>query len=128
MYFDADLNTVDTGVWQKFDGSEFLIAHMSNMRFQRALSRLQQPHRRRIETSTLDPQVNKEILCRAMAEGILLDWRGVKSKENQNDVPYTPDNGYRALMGNADFRDFVSFIAMEMANFRASEVEELGKP
>lgn len=128
MDFDADLTTVDTGVWRDFDGSSFLIAHMSTIRFQRSLSRYQQPHRRKIESGTLDPQVSKEITCKAMAEGVLLDWRGVGSKKSgESDVPYSVEAGYKALMGNAEFRDFVSFTAMDLANFRQDEVEELGK-
>lgn len=124
--FDADTPAVDSGVWTKFNGSEFLIAHISNMRFQRALARLQQPHRRKIESGTLDPQVNKEILCKAMAEGVLLDWRNVGSQASDEPVQYTPQAGYTALLRSTEFRDFVSDFAMQLANFREAEIEELG--
>jgi hypothetical protein len=126
MDFDADLTSTDSGVWEEFEGSEFLIAHMSNMKFQRALARLQQPHRRKIENGTLDPEVNKKVLCRAMAEGLVLDWRKVTTKKDKTEVPYSSDNCFRSLMGNAEFRDFVSGFAMELTNFKNAEVEELG--
>lgn len=126
MKYDADITITETGVWEEFDGSEFLIAHISNLRFQRALARLQQPHRRKLENGTLDPEVNKRILAQAMSEGILLDWRKVGSKTGETDVPYTAKAGYQALMGNAEFRDFVSGFAVELANFKQTEVEELG--
>ena len=50
---DKDLSALDKGVWTEWSGSSFLIAHISNMKFQRALSRLQQPHRRKIEQGTI---------------------------------------------------------------------------
>lgn len=126
MKFDADLSTVDTGVWGEFEGSKFLIAHISNMRFQRALSRLQQPHRRKIESGQLDPETNRSIVCKAMAEGILLDWTGVTMKDGK-EVTYNSGNAYQVLMGNPEFRDWVSEFATNLANFRANEVEEVGK-
>lgn len=127
MDFDADITTVDTGVWQEFDDAEFLIAHISNLKFQRALARLQQPHRRKLENGTLDPQVNRDILCKAMAEGVLLDWRKVGSKETgAKDVPYSAKAGQTMLIKNAEFRDFVSAFAVELANFKQAEVEALG--
>lgn len=126
MDYDADLVSVDTGVWREFDGSEFLIAHMSNMRFQRALSRLHQPHRRKIENGTMDPELNKQLLCKAMAEGLVLDWRKVTTKTDKSQVPFSKDACYKSLMGNAAFRDFVSEVGMELANFRETEMDELG--
>ena len=127
--FDADLTSVDTGVWQEFQGSKFLIAHISNSKFQRALARYQQPHRRKIEEGRLDPEINKDMLCRAMAEGILLDWADVTSKSGSKDgvkIEYTTANAYKSLKGNLEFRDFVSDFAISLANFRDAEVEELG--
>lgn len=124
--FDADITSVDTGVWAEFDGSSFLIAHISNMKFQRALARLQQPHRRKIEAGTLDPQTNKNVLCQAMAEGILLDWKGVGSVAAKDEVPYTIENAVTALKKSTELRDFVSDFALNLSNFRQVEVEDLG--
>lgn len=124
--FDADLKTVDSGVWAEFQGARFLIAHISNMRFQRALARHQQPHRRKLEAGTLDPQTNRDILCKAMAEGLLLNWDKVQSAAGQ-DTPYSPDAGVVALTKNVEFRDFVSEFSLNLSNFRDEEVEDLGK-
>jgi hypothetical protein len=123
---DADHKTTDQGVWEEFQGAEFLIAHTSSIRFQRALSRGQQPVRKKIENGTLDPAENKKIICRAMAEGLLLDWR--KTPDFTGDLPaYTPDLGFNALMKQPQFRDFVSDFSMQLVNFTRVEVEEVGK-
>lgn len=125
--FDQDLNKVDEGVWKDYEGSKLLIAHISNMKFQRALSRLQQPHRRKIEAGTIDPALNKRIVAEAMSEGVLLDWQDVKSKSGET-PKYTPALGYVALMKSVDLRDFVSEVATNLSNYRDEVVEELGKP
>ncbi len=125
--FDADLTSTETGAWAEFQGSQFLIAHISNMRFQRTLARLQQPYRRKIENGSMDPQTSKDILCRAMSEAILLDWKDVANTDGEA-TKYTPAAGNTALSKNAEFRDFVSDFAVNLSNFRDQEAEDLGKP
>ena len=125
MIIDADLSAVDEGVWEEFDGSRFKIAHISNIKFQRALARLQQPHLRKINEGRLDPEVNKRILCQAMSEGILVDWEHVKTKKG-DDVPYSSKAANTALQANVEFRDFVSDFATNIGHYRDEEVAELG--
>jgi hypothetical protein len=124
--FDADLSSIDSGIWADWSGSRFLIAHISNMKFQKLLARLQQPHRKKLEAGTLDPQINRDILCKAMSEAILLDWDRVKSQSGAPTV-FSPPAALLALQKNPEFRDFVAEFSTEMANYRSEEVEELGK-
>lgn len=123
--FDADTPNLDTGAWAEFQGSKFLIAHISNMRFQRALARLQQPHRRKLEAGTLDPQMNKDIICKAMAEGVLIGWDKVANSAGQ-ETPYTPAAAFTALSKSPEFRDFVSEFATNLSNFRSEELDDMG--
>lgn len=123
--YDEETPTLDTGVWKEFEGSKFLIAHISNMKFQRALARLQQPHKRKIEQGTIDPQVNKQIVAKAMAEGLLLDWKDVKNKEGAQ-TPYSTKAAEVALMKKPEFRDFVSDVSMNLEQFREEEIESVG--
>lgn len=122
---DKDLTALDKGVWTEWGGSSFLIAHISNMKFQRSLSRLQHPHRRKIEQGTIDPAVNKKIVATAMSEAILLDWKDVIDANKAN-VPFSAAAAEKALVGDPEFRDFVSDFAMNMSNYRDEEVEALG--
>ena len=124
--FDADIKSVDEGIWIPFNGSRFRIAHVSNLKFQRAIAKQQQPYRRKLETGTLDPAISKEIMCRALSEGVLLDWDGVVDKSGEA-VTYEPERGFTSLMKNPEFRDFVSEAAQSVANYREEEVAELGK-
>lgn len=124
--FDKENNQFEDGVWMPFDGSEFLIAHSSSVKFQRALARLQQPHRKRIEAGTMDPEESKRIVCQAMAEGVLLNWRNVISSAGEP-VDYNKARGTEALLKDPSFRDFVSEVSMAATNYVQTEVEELGK-
>ena len=126
MKFDADLSAVDSGTWREYDDSEFLIAHISNLKFQRALARLQQPHKRKLQEGTLDPKVNQQIVCQAMAEGVLLNWRNVTTRDG-SEVPYSSEHAAKLLQRDPAFRDWVTDVSTNMANFRAEEVKELGE-
>ena len=123
--FDEDVPLTDEGVWIDWNGSKFKIAHTSNMKFQRALARLQQPYKRKLDAGTMDPAKNRQILAQAMSEALLLDWQNVANKEGDV-TPYSVDNGHKALIKSEDFRDFVSNFAMNLDNFRSEVVEEMG--
>lgn len=126
FHFDADLSTIDDGVWTEWSGSKFLIAHISNMKFQKMLARLQQPYRKKLEQGTLDPQVNRDILCKAMSETVLLGWDNVTTVSGEV-VPFNSQNAFHSLKSDPEFRDFVADFATQMANYRSGETEELGK-
>lgn len=126
MIFDADLSSVDNGVWKSYENSNFLVAHISNMKFQRALARLQQPHRRKLQEGTLDPKTNQAIVCEAMAEGILLGWKDVKTRKGDA-VEFNKDNALALLKRDPAFRDWVTDISTQIAHFREEEVDALGE-
>lgn len=121
---DRDLSSIASGVWAQWQGSQFKIAHISNMKFQRALAKLQQPHRLKLEKGTLDPKINRDLVCQAMAEGVLLDWKEVGDANGV--VEYSVETAHTALKNDPEFRDFVSDFASNLANYRDEEVEELG--
>ena len=124
--FDADLSSIDQGVWTEWSGSKFLVAHISNLKFQKLLARLQQPHRKKLEQGSMDPQVNRDILCKAMSEAVLLDWADVVSMSGET-VPFNVQNSFHALKSDPEFRDYIADFSTQMANYRRSEVAELGK-
>lgn len=126
LNIDADFSLTDDGVWFEYDESKFKVAHISNLGFQRALARLQQPYRKKIENGTLDPKISRDLMCKAMAEHILLDWQDVVDGKGDK-VPYDPQIGEKLLKSNGPFRDAISEFAMNVDNFKKEEKEELGK-
>lgn len=126
LNIDAEYNLTDEGSWFQFDDAKFKIAHTSNLRFQRALNRLQQPYRRKIDNGTIDPKISRDLMCRAMAEGLVLDWENIIDNSGKP-VPYSVEAGVKLLTGNAACRDAISEFALNIENFRKDLTEDLGK-
>lgn len=116
---------LEGGTWAEYNGGEFLIAHAGSLRFQRALSRLQKPHRRKMEKGEMDPADSRKLLIQALAEAILLDWKGVKNSAGE-DVAYSVKSAITALTNDPAFREFVMEFSAEMENFRKEEAEYEG--
>lgn len=133
---DVDHNPVETeeGVWTEFKGTKLLIAHVSNMAFQRKLARLQQPYAKKIEKGTLSPDIQKDILCKAMAGTVLKDAAFVKrgddwTPENKTYVPiaFTEKLAEQVIANQIDVREFITAYSDNLDNYRQEEAEELGK-
>lgn len=124
----VDQDAEENGTWAEYRGGKFLIARNSNIRFQRAINRLQQPHFKKIMKGKLDPQVAREATCEAMAEGILMGWKEVVD-ESGKAVKFTKETAKQYLLADTDFREFVAEFSDDSANYRNDYVEELvGKP
>jgi hypothetical protein len=114
------------GVWANYGGSRFKIANTSAVRFQRLLTKLQAPYRKKIERGTMDPEVSRSILCEAMGQALLVDWADVVDKDGAT-VEFSPEMAVKALQNNDDLREFVSDFAIDLENFKAEETVEAGK-
>ena len=127
--FNVDKNTVEkekNGVWVTYTGSQFLIAHINNPAFQRIYTRLQLPHRKAIEKKTLDPDVQLDIMAKALSKAIVLDWKDVVDRDG-NQVKYSVDAVEKVLRTNTEFRDFVTEMATDIGQFTEEEKTELGE-
>jgi hypothetical protein len=96
------------------------------MAFQKKLARLQQPYAKKIEKGTLAPDIQKDILCRAMAGTILKDWDDAVDKAGAK-VPFAEGLAYTVLLNQIDVREYVTEYAGNLENYREEEAEELGK-
>jgi len=123
---NQNTDNLTKGTWVDFAGSKFLIAHSSSLKFQRVFSRLQAPHRSKVEKGTLDPAISKEIVCKAFSQAIILDWADVIDSDG-NPVEFSSDMAYQALMHNTDLIEYIQEASNNLANFKAEELESLGK-
>lgn len=122
---DNDESVLNEGIWRDFSGSSFLIAHSSNLVFQRALAKFQQPLRNQINKGNADPGELVDVMCKALSQGILKNWKGVTS--NGSEVAYTADLGFKALKNNVALREFIQEVSTSIDSFRSEEVEAMGK-
>lgn len=122
---ESSVTAIDDGVWVDYDNSSFLIAYASNARFLRIKQRLEQPYRRKIDAGTIDPVDQRDILVKAIAEGLLLDWKNV-TNVNGEPAPFTKAAAIKALTYDEAFREFVMETALNLQNFKDSDQEVLG--
>lgn len=114
------------GIWVTHsEGVKFLIARAGNPNFLRASDKLEAPHRKQIRLGKLSTEKQIELQCRAMAEGILLDWEGIEASDGP--LEYSVENAYAVLRYNVDVRDFVFEFATENENYRTEEIEATAK-
>ncbi len=125
VFPEAPVAELDHGSWAEYQGAEFKIAYATNVKFLRVKQRLEQPHRRKLEAGTMDPGEIRKIMCKAMAEGLLLDWRGVKNA-NKEEVPYSVKSAEQALLFDESFRDFVMSYSIELGNFKNEDTVHEG--
>jgi len=127
--FDIDQESTaeleSNGVWANFRGAKFLIAHMNNISFQRHFNRLQQPHSKKIAKGSLDPKIQLDIMCEAMAGSLLLNWENVGSKGEL--ISFSKEMAKNVLINNSELREFITDYSTDLENFRDEEIEEEGK-
>lgn len=125
--FATDLDLEEGGVWVDIgDGAQLKIARIGNPRYQKVIRRLRAPYRAQIRNKTIPEDVSDDLVVKAIAECILLDWKGLED-DNGKSIKYSQDRAYELLTGLKDFRLLVAEIAMEGEAFRMAEAEEEGK-
>lgn len=112
---DAALET--EGVWRKFEDAEFRIAGSNSPRYQRALRR----HGQTVNQSKLkhDIPTQEKLLIEAMADAILIDWRGNLTLKGKKLAP-TRENKI-VLLSIPAIRNWVADQMQDIANFRTEQ-------
>lgn len=122
----TNLDLESEGVWQPAgEGCELKIARFGNPLSSRLFSRYTRPYRRQIDNGTMDPDKQMEILCRVLAESILLDWRGLK--EGGKVLKYSTEEAKRVLIEYRELRELVEDYAKDAEAYRDSELEDSEK-
>ncbi|HWM89404.1 MAG TPA: hypothetical protein VN493_01410 [Thermoanaerobaculia bacterium] len=122
--FQTNKSAEEEGIWVDVDGNgtKVKVARINNARYKKFFQKITKPYKRQIRNGTLAEELAEKLLVDALANTILLDWKGFT--KGGEDFPYSVDNARSFLQESADFRDFVSDAANEMENFRAEELEE----
>lgn len=131
--FDLDSLFVDPaqgeeGVWVDFySGSQLKIAYSENKKYKARLAKLAKQHRLELDDSNEESyELIQRITCQAMAENLLLDWKGIVIGGVEK--PYTKELGFQALASYPKLREFVSEKAADPQTFKAKTVERVKKP
>ena len=114
------------GIWSDFgDGCQVKIARIGNPEYQKTFRKISKPHQKAIRRGSLNDEVAEKLLVEAMAEAIVIDWKGLQ--EDGKELKYSKTEAIRILTTYKDFRDQVSEIANDMESFKAVEDESAEK-
>lgn len=117
------VESIEQGTWVDYEGSKLKIAYAASPNFMRIRQKLEQPHRRKIESGTMDPVEHKTLITRAMSKGLLLDWKGVLDAKGQP-APFSQELAYQAMSYDEDLREFVMEVAVNLQNFKSQSLKE----
>lgn len=120
------------GVWEDFMGASFKVASSQSSEYKKELLRLgkKQSAASKGKKDDVDLDKNIDMLCEAMANTLLLDWKGVARIDEKGDIvetPYTKENAKQALKDHYELREWVDAFASENENFKRDYVEEVSK-
>jgi hypothetical protein len=107
------------------DGLFIKIARIGNSEYKKFFQKLTKPHQKAIRRGVLSDEVADRLLIEAMANKIVLDWRGMF--EGQTEIQYSTENCIRILTEYPDLKDQINEIANEMESFKTEDDEELEK-
>jgi hypothetical protein len=112
----------EEGVWKEYNGMKLFIAQSGNRQFRATLERLRRPYRRKIERGTLNQDVSDKLVLQAIAEGIILDWKGVVDVDGK-DVSYDSEIVAKQLEDDPELLEFVMEVAADNDQYRLEEKE-----
>lgn len=127
--FKIDHNVAEEGQWVDIgDGVELKIARMGNRKYNETIRRLSKPHKYQIDNDTLPQEISEEIMNKAVAECILLDWKGLEDDDGQP-INYSRQKAFELLSDPdlAPFKRQVIGIAQTDETFRNEMVEDTVK-
>lgn len=132
--FKTDANLEKSGVWLNYgpnakgDPIRIKIARAggANKAFGKAVANKSRPHRRKIETNTLDAETSDRLNLEVYAETVILGWENVED-ENGKVMEFTKDNVIKLFTDLPDLFADVRLQAQEVAIFRGEEAEAIAK-
>lgn len=115
--YGTDKDKELAGVWEDFGGGcKVLIARIGNENYSKVFRRISKPYQNAIRRGTLGNEKAEDLLIQAMAESIVLDWKGME--EDGKPVKYSKEECMRVLKAYKDFRDEISERAGSMELFK----------
>lgn len=121
--FGTDKDLEREGVWVDMSGGASIkVARIGNPEYKRMFQKITTPYKQQLRTNNMDEDIAEELLIKAMASTILLDWKGIY--EGDEEMKYSIENAEKVLRDLPDFRVFVTEVSSEMELFRQGEQEE----
>lgn len=122
--YGTDRKAETDGVWVDLaEGVSVMVRRANSKKSREVRKRLEKPYLSMIRRDTLPDTQAEQITARHVAEGILLNWKGV-TDEKGKEIPFSVEAAYNICIEFPDFRDDVINFAVEAGTFRAKVLEE----
>lgn len=123
--FAVNKTLVNDGVWCPIGkDTKLRIARSNNEKYRNYLRSLMKPYARQIQRNTAESDaIAKELIIKATARYLLLDWEGIEDTEG-NVVEYNEKTAIEYMTEYSDFYDLVSELSDDTAMFQAEEKAE----
>lgn len=125
--FKTDGALENEGVWLEVgDGLSLRVARIGNRKHSELWTKLNADPKivRMASLGTIPDEEYERMLIEAMAETILLDWKGLTDGDGEAavEIPFSKAKA-KEVLKLRDFRQLVHRMAAEAGNFRAEQVE-----
>jgi len=95
----------------------------ANQQYNKTVEQLAKPHRRAIQTETIDANVINKLLSDAHAKSVVIGWDGVKDRDG-NEIPFNVENCIKLFDDLPDLFEDVKEQAAKTGLFRKTVLEE----
>lgn len=113
-WIGADTEKRKNGTWVEHDGNKFLIASPSSLEAQRWIEK-ETDKLEKDDDGNIKGSDSFELGMRAIVALKLLDW---DVSYDGNEIEYTPDNAFNALVNDPEFLKWVNDQSADIGNYR----------
>lgn len=112
------------GTWVELgEGVKVMLRRANSKKSKDVRKRLEKPYISMLRRDTLPDHIAEQITARHVAEGILIDWKGV-TDEKGKEIKFSPEAAYEICLEFPDFRDDIINFAVEAGTFRTKMAAE----
>lgn len=117
----TDENLENEGTWVDYESTfRVKIARIGCRRYKEYMMKAGKPHMRSLKRGEIDNDLADDILRKAIAETILLDWEGLYD-DNDNPIPFSKENALTCLNESTDFYLEIFAMAQDRENFKIKD-------
>jgi len=133
--FSADQDAEQNGIMLDFGDFRFKVARAggNNRRFQAAVRRVIEPHKRAIDLEVIADQKSRELVAECFADAVVLGWetkfendvwRPVVIGKDGQEIEFSKQNCKQLLLDLPDLFDTLRAEAIKLSNFLQARREE----
>lgn len=126
--FGSNESDAEDGKWFPFGKTiSVKIRRFKSKKSKKVREALEAPYTRAAKFTTKIPEdIQESITKQHIAEGIIVDWKGVTDK-NGNELPYSKKNALDLISQLPEFADAVASVSLDLDNYREEVKEDVEK-